>query len=136
MKSISIRQPWASLIAAGIKNVENRTWAPRYRGDILIVSSRSRPALADIGRAEKICATIGARVPDEYPLGVALCVVHFGGILHLDDIGNTVTDHPTITEIDGTWWDDGYTGWILEDVRQIDPIPVVGRLGLYDVDLI
>lgn len=26
MKAISIKQPWASLIAHGIKNIENRTW--------------------------------------------------------------------------------------------------------------
>ena len=26
MKAITIRQPWASLIAHGIKNIENRTW--------------------------------------------------------------------------------------------------------------
>lgn len=26
MKAISIKQPWASLIAHGIKDVENRTW--------------------------------------------------------------------------------------------------------------
>ena len=26
MKAISIKQPWASLIAHGIKDIENRTW--------------------------------------------------------------------------------------------------------------
>ena len=26
MKAITIRQPWASLIAHGIKDIENRTW--------------------------------------------------------------------------------------------------------------
>jgi hypothetical protein len=26
MKCLTIRQPWAELIAAGIKRVENRTW--------------------------------------------------------------------------------------------------------------
>lgn len=38
MKAISIKQPWASLIAHGIKDVENRTWATKYRGTILIHS--------------------------------------------------------------------------------------------------
>ena len=39
MKAISIKQPWASLIANGIKDIENRTWATKYRGKILIHAS-------------------------------------------------------------------------------------------------
>lgn len=39
MKAISIKQPWASLIAHGIKNIENRTWATKYRGKVLIHAS-------------------------------------------------------------------------------------------------
>ncbi len=36
MKALSIKQPWASLIAHGIKDIENRTWATKYRGTIYI----------------------------------------------------------------------------------------------------
>ncbi|MDR1938251.1 MAG: ASCH domain-containing protein [Tannerellaceae bacterium] len=36
MKTLSIKQPWAYLICAGIKDVENRTWNTNYRGRILI----------------------------------------------------------------------------------------------------
>jgi len=36
MKALSIRQPWASLIMAGIKPVENRTWKTNFRGRIWI----------------------------------------------------------------------------------------------------
>lgn len=39
MKALSIKQPWASLIAHGIKDIENRTWATKYRGRIYIHSS-------------------------------------------------------------------------------------------------
>lgn len=39
MKTISIKQPWASLIAHGIKDVENRTWQTKYRGEVLIHTS-------------------------------------------------------------------------------------------------
>jgi len=42
MKIISIRQPWAALIVSGIKDVENRTWPTRYRGQLLIHASRTR----------------------------------------------------------------------------------------------
>jgi hypothetical protein len=32
LKILSIRQPWAYLIAEGSKNIENRVWSTRYRG--------------------------------------------------------------------------------------------------------
>ena len=33
---LSIRQPWAWLVAHGWKNIENRTWQTNYRGRLLI----------------------------------------------------------------------------------------------------
>lgn len=35
MKVLSVKQPWASLVFHG-KNIENRTWATKYRGELLI----------------------------------------------------------------------------------------------------
>lgn len=32
MKVITIKQPWASLIVSGLKNIENRTWKTNFRG--------------------------------------------------------------------------------------------------------
>ena len=36
MRKLTIRQPWASLIICGEKDVENRTWTTRYRGELAI----------------------------------------------------------------------------------------------------
>lgn len=38
MKAITVKQPWASLIVHGIKDVENRTWKTNFRGRVLIHS--------------------------------------------------------------------------------------------------
>lgn len=40
MKALTIKQPWASLIAHGIKDIENRTWKTNFRGRIYIHSSK------------------------------------------------------------------------------------------------
>lgn len=40
MTALSIRQPWAWLIAAGHKDVENRRWRTRFRGEFLIHASQ------------------------------------------------------------------------------------------------
>lgn len=40
LKVLSIKQPWAQLIAEGLKDIENRTWKTNYRGKILIHSTK------------------------------------------------------------------------------------------------
>jgi len=39
MKALSIKQPWATLIAHGIKDIDNRTWYTKHRGMIYIHAS-------------------------------------------------------------------------------------------------
>ena len=39
LKCLSIRPPWSTLIACGLKPVENRKWYCKYRGQLLIHSS-------------------------------------------------------------------------------------------------
>ena len=36
MKALSIKQPWAWLIVNGFKDIENRTWRTKIRGEFLI----------------------------------------------------------------------------------------------------
>jgi len=39
-KAISLWEPWASLMAMGIKTIETRHWATKYRGDLIICSAK------------------------------------------------------------------------------------------------
>ena len=39
MRAASVRNPWAVMIAAGLKGAECRGWRTRHRGPLLIVSS-------------------------------------------------------------------------------------------------
>src|SRR2546426_9620339 len=41
MIALSIRQPWASLIILGHKDIENRSWPTSVRGRVLIHASRA-----------------------------------------------------------------------------------------------
>ena len=36
LRAISLRQPWATLIALGEKRIETRSWKPDYEGPVLI----------------------------------------------------------------------------------------------------
>ena len=40
MLCLTIRQPWAAAVLAGLKAVENRSWSTRHRGPLLIHAAR------------------------------------------------------------------------------------------------
>jgi hypothetical protein len=106
MKAVSIKQPWASLIAAGVKTLEIRQWPTEHRGPLLIVSSR-RPVL------------------DGHRHGQALCIVN------VVDCRRMIRDDPPFACIREFYFD--HYAWVLRDVRLIEPFGVMGQLRLFDV---
>lgn len=47
MKMLSVRQPWANLIAMGIKSIETRSWPTKYRGPLAIHAGKK--SIGDVG---------------------------------------------------------------------------------------
>lgn len=136
MRALSVRQPWASLIAAGLKPIENRTWYPDSVRDttILIVSGKTPETREDLEAAAAICDKLGLSLPESRPLGMALATVHVAGALQLQD-GEIVTDS-WLDDIDTDsleWWQRDCIGWILQDPQPVDPYPVKGKFGLFEV---
>lgn len=41
VKALTLHQPWASLIALGVKTIETRSWSTRYRGPLAIHAGRT-----------------------------------------------------------------------------------------------
>lgn len=79
--ALSVKQPWAALLVAGVKTVEVRTWGTRRRGPVLIHASR---------------------IPDDRPDGWALVTdpavrtlaETVGGIVGVAELGGCV-EYPT-----------------------------------------
>lgn len=44
MKFLTIRQPWASLIAVGAKTIETRPFSTKYRGPLAIHAGKAKPS--------------------------------------------------------------------------------------------
>ena len=63
MKAICVKQPWVNRIASGEKTIETRTWATRYRGELLIVSSK-RPNIPPAGCAVAWVLANARKVPN------------------------------------------------------------------------
>lgn len=49
MKALTLWQPWASLIALGVKTIETRGWSTNYRGPLAIHAAKRPPKAADVG---------------------------------------------------------------------------------------
>ncbi len=105
MKALTLAPDWGMLMLQGEKTIEYRTWKTNYRGDILICTSAKHIRGCISGHALLIAKLIDC-VPFESK--------------HLD--AAAMDEMP----------DSGYA-WILDDFRMIQPFPVKGRLGLFDV---
>ncbi len=66
MKALSVKQPFAELIATGEKKIEYRSWQVAHRGPLLIVASKS----PNLERCEEMSMD-----PAKLAHGVAICVV-------------------------------------------------------------
>lgn len=123
MKAVSIKQPWANMIADGEKTIETRTWKTSYRGPLLIVSSK-KPDLTMLPQTSN--RKLNALVMAEHgPYGYAVAVARLTGCRPMqpdDTVATACCCYP------------GAIAWLLKDTRRIKPFPVKGSLGLYDVD--
>ncbi len=105
MKALSIKQPWANLIASGEKTIETRTWSTDYRGPLLIVSSKL-PNIPPAGYALAIVDLVDCRVMYRRDEQAACCKLYPGAY-----------------------------AWILCNVRRIELFRVRGQQGLYEVNV-
>lgn len=127
MKAISIKQPWASLIASGKKTIETRVWATEYRGDILICSSKKNDTQA---MKEFEGDLFQEEINLEYPTGVALCVAEL-----YDCKPMTLADEEAAmcnVYGSGRW---KARSFFLRNIRPIKTFSVIGELGIFEVKL-
>lgn len=116
MKVIVVRQPWAWLIVNGYKDIENRTWATKYRGPLLIQASATRPTRPVLEEQRRYAAKCGVKLPDEF---------HFGGIV------GCVRLEDCVTKTRSKWFD-GDVGWVLSKPKKLRFTACNGRLGLFE----
>ena len=116
MKALSIKQPWASLAAAGHKTVECRTWKTSYRGPLLICSSKNNFEIND-----KLIA----------PGGYAL------GVVELVDVRSMTRTDLASAYIPEDWYADALKGyaWHIKKLYEIKPVPIQGKLNLFNANV-
>ncbi len=129
MKALSIIQPWASLIAVGIKDIENRTWRTNYRGEFLIHASAKRlPAGWTALTSEQYAAA--TRLVNPYGKENDVMQLPVSAIIGKARLVDCVLNHPSV------WAEKGVWNWVLADVQLFSTpiLNVKGRLGFWEFD--
>jgi hypothetical protein len=121
-KAITVCQPYAALIAAGEKRVENRTWPTRYRGPLLIHAGKSQAWLKSFDGPVPMLV-FGAIVA-EADLVACFSVAAISR-------GKVPTRYRELASHAHT---EGPYCWVLENVSPLaEPVPYRGQQGLFDV---
>ena len=128
MKTISIRQPWASLIAHGIKDIENRTWKcpQKYIGQRVLIHASGKPLKYDnfydsILTNEQLLALPENKQWEDFNFLI-------GVIIGSVEIADCVQNHRSV------WAEKGCWHWVLKDpILFENPIEnVKGKLGFWE----
>lgn len=114
MKALSLKQPYASWVAEGKKTIETRTWRTKYRGALLICSSKAFHE--DFDSTDPHVKFL--------PLGMALATVN---LLDCRPMVEGDEEAACCELYDGAY------AWILTGVKRITPFPVKGQLSIFEV---
>lgn len=145
--AITLHQPWASFIAAGIKPFETRNWKPPAHliGSRIAIHAAKKPLA--VGDSEW-----GRRVGvNAFPLGAVVCTallagayqcaqyaVHKIGVQYGFGISQTAAESNGLDLIRDDEFGDYHEGrwaWSLTDIERFDPaIPARGTQGFWKWD--
>lgn len=125
--ALSVKQPFADMISKGIKRIEVRSRKTKYRGDILIVSSKK--------------VFDGYEYNEEDRIGVSICRVELYDCKPLkecteEELALTCLKRDELIKS----LKSGHYAWFLKNPIPVIEFPVKGQLGIfslvYDKDFI
>ena len=120
MKALTVRQPWAALLMAGIKDVENRSQPTSFRGRLAVHAALkfADPSpylvLADVAAELELSKSAVLRLPRGVVLG-------------------SVELHDCRQDSGSRWALPGQWHWLVRDPRPLpEPVPARGQLGVWN----
>jgi len=127
MKTLTLTQPWATLVAIGAKKIETRSWSTEYRGPLVIHSAKTFPAEAMALMVTQPFAMYLAG--HKMPLGFVIATCELVDVVRIIQ-GVEIP-------LGGEWHFGDYTlgryMWYLENVKMLpEPIQARGALGLWE----
>lgn len=138
MLAISVRQPFASLILLGHKQIETRNWPTSQRGPILIHASKSIDNLERVtayrDNIRELLKKAGFYSLARMPKGVLLGTVEITNCVPKEECLCNERLRPTpIDEVCGDWMNEGFA-WLLANPNLFPkPIRYPGNLNFFEV---
>lgn len=116
LRALSVRQPWAWGICAGVKKTENRTWTTERRGTIAIHASTSTQIVNALHK-DSGCEAMHRK---NFVFGA---IIGFADIIDVASYGRHHEDDP---------FAEGPYCWTMGNGRFLkEPIPLPGKLNLF-----
>jgi len=125
MKVLTLKQPWATLVAEGIKKYEFRSWRTKYRGKVLIHAG-SGIDKKEMDKYKNLDLT--------FPSKKIIAIVDVEDCLELnDELNKKIIAEKNIAY--GDKYRDGYA-WKLSNVKKLNiDKDISGQLGLWNYDI-
>lgn len=129
MKAITIKEPWASMIAHGFKTIETRSWATSYRGKIAIHAGKGKPDKEWMDNVPEMMEMIDG---DIHPG----CIVAYADIVDCKRMTEDMIDDikKNHAEYISGFYEPGRYAFMLDNIRRVDPIKVNGQQRLWNYD--
>lgn len=136
MKAISLWQPWATLMAIGVKKIETRSWPTKHRGLLAVHAAKKwNQNLLYLCQTNPICEALdfGSLTPREIK-----GQLFFGAVVAVGYLEDCVEITQENTPIGDEYLFGDYTPgrfmWKFRDIKKITaPIPYRGAQGLFNV---
>ncbi|MBE6155215.1 MAG: ASCH domain-containing protein [Firmicutes bacterium] len=121
MRVLSIKEPYASLIKAGIKKIETRSFKTNYRGELYIHASQTKmKCSSDIERMLNLINPMP---------GYILCKCILKDCIYMDE--SFISSVKQTDEYRYGYYEVGRYAWILENIEKIAPVLAKGKLGIW-----
>lgn len=129
MKVLSIKEPYATLIASGNKLIETRSWKTNYRGELFIHASGTKLAKEYLTN-QYVLNTIKDL---DMNFGNIICKVNLVDCIYMDQKFIDYIKQNSNEYYLGLY-ELGRYAWIFEDVEPIAPIKIKGKLNIWNYD--
>lgn len=134
MKAVSLWQPWAQLVALGVKRFETRSWPTNHRGDLLVHAARRSPPRASELEYAGLFVELAIRgwAREALPRGAIVGLVRVKAVHRTEDL-EPLLERVGVHELARGDFSPGRYAWELEHVATLKPQPLRGFQGLFDV---
>lgn len=134
IKVLSIKEPHASLLLTPYKNIETRSWATSYRGEIYLHASKAMPSYAKEkamwDRVLNLYVT-GERI--RFRNGLIYAKAELVGCLKMTPENIAILPQ---MEIDAGYYEPGRYMWVMRNITPLpEPIPAKGHLGIWNTTI-